>query len=80
MSHELSFLWPTQANVVCVVYDVTSEDTINKVLIRFLVYALLAPHKHIPCCRYQQWLLMHFKHKANETSVQNDLLFLSDQN
>lgn len=34
----LSFPWPTQANVVCVVYDVTNEDTINKVFAFYRVY------------------------------------------
>uniref|UniRef100_A0A7N8X046 Mitochondrial Rho GTPase n=1 Tax=Mastacembelus armatus TaxID=205130 RepID=A0A7N8X046_9TELE len=28
---------PTQANVVCVVYDVTNEDTIDKVIVSYLV-------------------------------------------
>lgn len=70
--HELSFLWSTQANVVCVVYDVTSEETINKVLIRFLVYTWLTPHTNSPCYGYQQLLWMHFKHK---TPVKNSPLF-----
>uniref|UniRef100_A0A674MMS0 Mitochondrial Rho GTPase n=1 Tax=Takifugu rubripes TaxID=31033 RepID=A0A674MMS0_TAKRU len=30
------FFWPTQANVVCVVYDVTNEDTINKIRTRWI--------------------------------------------
>lgn len=39
------FFWPTQANVVCVVYDVTNEDTINKVFTHSLLYNLHAVMK-----------------------------------
>lgn len=35
------FFWSTQANVVCVVYDVTNEDTITKVFTRCLFYSPL---------------------------------------
>lgn len=35
---QLFFFQPTQANVVCVVYDVTNEDTIDKVVTCQLVY------------------------------------------